>query len=70
MGTYGSPPTRVLEVPAKWTRHAISPADLQVGPKTLSTTLVTVEDWEDLIQIHLELLTPFFEKYAKKDKEK
>jgi hypothetical protein len=44
MGTHGSPPTRVLEVPVKWTRHVRSPADLQVGPETLSTILVTLED--------------------------
>jgi hypothetical protein len=44
MGTHGSPPTRVLEVPVKWTRPARSPADLQVGPETLSTTLTTLED--------------------------
>jgi hypothetical protein len=28
MGTHGSPPTRVPEVPVKWTRLARSPADL------------------------------------------
>jgi hypothetical protein len=44
MGTHGSPPTRVLEIPVKWTRPARSPADLQVGPETLSTTPVTLED--------------------------
>jgi hypothetical protein len=44
MGTHGSPPTSVLEVPAKWTRPARSPTDLQVGPKTLSTDLVTLKD--------------------------
>jgi hypothetical protein len=44
MVTHGSPPTRVLEVPVKWTRPAKSPTDLQVGPETLSTTLVTLED--------------------------
>jgi hypothetical protein len=44
MGTHGSPPAMVPEVPAKWTRLARSPADLQVGSKTLSTTLVTLED--------------------------
>jgi hypothetical protein len=38
------PPTRVPEVPVKWTRPARSPADLQVGPKTLSTILTTRED--------------------------
>jgi hypothetical protein len=45
-GTHGSPPTRVLEVPVKWTRPARSPTDLQVGPKTLSTILATLEDLE------------------------
>jgi hypothetical protein len=44
MGTHGSPPTRVPEVSAKWTRPTRSPADLQVGPKTLSTTPTTLED--------------------------
>jgi hypothetical protein len=44
MGTHGSPPTKVLEVPVKWIRPARSPADLQVGPETLSTTPVTLED--------------------------
>jgi hypothetical protein len=39
MGTYGYPPTRVPEVPVKWTRPVRSPANLQ-GPKTLSTTPV------------------------------
>jgi hypothetical protein len=34
----------VLEVPVKWTRPASCPANLQVGPKTLSTTLATLED--------------------------
>jgi hypothetical protein len=38
MGTHGSPPTRVLEDPVKWTRPVRSPTDLQVGPKTLSAT--------------------------------
>jgi hypothetical protein len=42
MGTHGSPPTRVPEVPVKWTRPARSPADLQVGPVTLSIILVTL----------------------------
>jgi hypothetical protein len=41
MGTHGSPPARVLEVPAKWTRRARSPIDLQVGPETLSTNPAT-----------------------------
>jgi hypothetical protein len=44
MGTHGSPPTRVLEVPVKWSRPVRSPADLQVGLETLSTTPVTLED--------------------------
>jgi hypothetical protein len=44
MGTHGSPPTRVPEVPVKWTRPARSPADLQVGPETLSTIPATLED--------------------------
>jgi hypothetical protein len=44
MGTYGSPPTRVPEVPVKWTQPARSPADLQVGPETLYTTSATLED--------------------------
>jgi hypothetical protein len=44
MGTHGSPPTRVPEVPVKWTRPARSPVDLQVGPETLSTTPATLED--------------------------
>jgi hypothetical protein len=33
-----------LEVPIKWTRPVRSPTDPQVGPKTLSTTPVTLED--------------------------
>jgi hypothetical protein len=45
MGTHGSPSTRIPEVPVKWTRPNRSPADLQVGPETLSTTS------DDLIQI-------------------
>jgi hypothetical protein len=44
MGTHGSPPTRVLEVPAKWTWPFRSSVDLQVGPETLSTTPATLED--------------------------
>jgi hypothetical protein len=44
MGTHGSPPTKVPEVPVKWTRPASSPADLQVSPETLSTTPATLED--------------------------
>jgi hypothetical protein len=43
MGSHGSPPARVPEVPVKWTRPARSPADLQVGPETLSTIPVTLE---------------------------
>jgi hypothetical protein len=44
MGTHGSPLTRILEVPDKWTRPARSPADLQVDLETLSTILSTLED--------------------------
>jgi hypothetical protein len=44
MGTHGSPPTRVLEVPVKWTQPARSPADLQVRPETLSTIPTTLEE--------------------------
>jgi hypothetical protein len=44
MGTHGSPPTRVPEVLVKWTQPAKSPADLQVGLETLSTTPTTLED--------------------------
>jgi hypothetical protein len=44
MGTHGSPPTKVLEIPVKWTRPIRSPTDLQVGPDALSTTLATLED--------------------------
>jgi hypothetical protein len=44
MGTHGSPPTRVLEVPVKWTRPTISPVDMQMGPETLSTVQMTSED--------------------------
>jgi hypothetical protein len=44
MGTHGSPQIRVLEVPVKWTQPARCPADLQVGPEILSTTLTTLED--------------------------
>jgi hypothetical protein len=44
MGTHGSPPTRVPEVLVKWTRPVRSPADLQVGRKTLSTTPMSLED--------------------------
>jgi hypothetical protein len=44
MGTHGSPTTRVSEVPVKWTRPARSPADLQVGTETLSTTPVILDD--------------------------
>jgi hypothetical protein len=52
MGTHGSPPTRVPEVPVKWIRPARSPADLQVGPETLSTTPATLDD---LLQISEDL---------------
>jgi hypothetical protein len=45
MGTHGSPSTRVPEVPVKWNRPARSPANLQVGPETLSTTPSTLEDF-------------------------
>jgi hypothetical protein len=44
MVTHGSPPTRVPKVPVKWTQPARSPADLQAGPKTLSTILTILED--------------------------
>jgi hypothetical protein len=44
MGTHGSPPTRVPEVPVKWTRPAKSPADLQVAPETLPIIPATPED--------------------------
>jgi hypothetical protein len=44
MGTHGSPPTRVPEVPIKWIRPVRSPVDLQVGLETLSTTPATLED--------------------------
>jgi hypothetical protein len=44
MGTHGSPPTRVPEVPAKWTRPVRSPTNLQVYLETLSTTPTTLED--------------------------
>jgi hypothetical protein len=44
MGTHGSPPTRVPEVPTKWTQPARRPTDLQVGPETLSTPPATQED--------------------------
>jgi hypothetical protein len=44
MGTHGSPPSRVPDVSAKWTRSAKNPADLQVGPRTLSTYPTTTGD--------------------------
>jgi hypothetical protein len=44
MGTHGSPPTRVLEVPVKWTQPVRSPIDLQVDPETLSIIPATLED--------------------------
>jgi hypothetical protein len=46
MGIHGSPLTRVPKVSIKWTRPARSPADLQVGPETLSTIPTTLEDLE------------------------
>jgi hypothetical protein len=52
MGTHGSTPTRVPEVPVKWTRPTRSPTDLQVGPETLSSILATLDD---LIQIAEDL---------------
>jgi hypothetical protein len=51
MSAHGSPPTRVPEVPIKWTRLVRSPTNLQAGLKTLSTTPVTLEDSRRLIQI-------------------
>jgi hypothetical protein len=63
MGTCGSPLTRVLEVIVKWTRPVRSPADLQVGPETLSTISATSEDLgrphpdpEDLLGLWRKLL--------------
>jgi hypothetical protein len=44
MGTHKSPPTRVLEVPVKWTRPARSPIDLQMDPEALFTIPTTLED--------------------------
>jgi hypothetical protein len=44
MGTHGSQPTMVPEVPVRWTQPVISPADLQVGLETLSTTPMTLKD--------------------------
>jgi hypothetical protein len=41
------------DVPVKWTQPARSPADLQVGPETLSTTPTTLDD---LSQIPGDLL--------------
>jgi hypothetical protein len=38
------PTDQGLEVPVKWTQPAKCPADLQVGPKTLSTIPVNLED--------------------------
>jgi hypothetical protein len=55
MGTYGSPPTRVSEVPVKWIRPARSPADLQVGPETLSTTRRLWKTLDNLIQTREDL---------------
>jgi hypothetical protein len=37
MGTHGSPPTRVLEVPVKWTRPASGPGDLIHSPGDLGS---------------------------------
>jgi hypothetical protein len=54
-GTHGSPVTRVLEVPTKWTQPVRSPADLRVGPETLSTIPETLEDH---IQPHLDSERP------------
>jgi hypothetical protein len=45
MGTNGSPPARVPEAPVKWTQTVRSPADLQVGPETLSASPATLEDF-------------------------
>jgi hypothetical protein len=44
MGTHGSLPTRVLEVPVKWIRPARRPSDLQVGLETLSADPTTLGD--------------------------
>jgi hypothetical protein len=44
MGTHGSPPTRVPELPVKWTWPVRSPTNLQLGLETLSTTPATLED--------------------------
>jgi hypothetical protein len=44
MGTHGSPLTRVLEIPIKWTPPTRSPTEVQVRLETLSTTPVTLED--------------------------
>jgi hypothetical protein len=55
MGTHVSPPTRVLEVPVKWTQPARSPADLQVG---LLTFLQSRRPWktsDDLIKTPKDL---------------
>jgi hypothetical protein len=43
MGTHGSPPTRVPELPVKWTWPVRSPTNLQLGLETLSTTPATLE---------------------------
>jgi hypothetical protein len=51
IGTHGSPPTRVLEVPVKRTRPVRSPIDLQVDPETLSTTRRPWKTPSDLIKI-------------------
>jgi hypothetical protein len=44
MGTHGSPPTSVPEVPVKWARPTRSLTNLQVDPETLSTIPATLED--------------------------
>jgi hypothetical protein len=44
MGTHGSPLIRIPEVLVKWTQPARSPADLQMGPETLSTIPATSKD--------------------------
>jgi hypothetical protein len=44
MATHGSPPTEVPEVPNQVDPTCQKPADLQVGPETLSTIPATLED--------------------------
>jgi hypothetical protein len=62
MGTHGFPPTRVPEVPVKWTQPARSPANLQVGPKTLSSISATMSSisvtLEDVGRPHLDSERP------------